>query len=255
MSAANRFLKKKIFASLTFIMVMCSWWSAQSQSKQLWFEYMANYSFANSFNLENTFVYSTGLNSPRWRAFDYTPTLEYSIDSHFDLQFATMLSYTAQTQDYNTFEVRPMLGTRIHFTPHKRILTRLLLRLEQRNLQNLETKTWESVWRPRARIETLIPITKKSYFEDKLWYGIADAEWFFSKDNDVKERFANRFRLRLGIGYRLNYGSRFEILYMNQESKDGIDDTYYTSDNMLRFRYKHFLNKSKSSSTLSGSGN
>jgi len=36
---------------------------------------MLNYSFANSFNPENAFVYSTLLGKPKWRAYDYQPRL------------------------------------------------------------------------------------------------------------------------------------------------------------------------------------
>lgn len=226
---------------------------AQSASEQLWFEYMLNLPFANSFNLENAFTYSTVTNDPKWRAFDYAPTVEWSINDRVDLMGAVTLSYTAQTESDNTLEIRPMLGTRIHFTPHKRILTRLLFRYEQRNFKNLETNEWTHVWRPRIRAESLIPINQSSYFKDKLWYGILDAEWFLTTD-DVQERFANRFRLRTGIGYRLSYTWRFDFIYMLQESRNEVEDGFATSDNIFRFRVKHFLRKTKPS-VLGGTGN
>jgi hypothetical protein len=228
--------------------------NAQSSSEQFWVEHMLNYSFANSFNLENAFTYSTDLHTPRWSAFDYAPTLEYSVGPHLDLSLGATFSYTVQSEDYNTFEIRPVLGTRVHFTPNKRILTRVYFRIEQRNVKNLDTKDWETTLRPRARIEALIPISKKSYYVDKLWYGIVDAEWFFTNDPDVDERFANRFRSRIGLGYRLHYGSRFEFLVMYQESKNNIEDTFYTSDSIFRLRYKHFLRRHKPTK-LGGTGN
>jgi hypothetical protein len=227
---------------------------AQSTNEQLWFEYMLNLPFANSFNLENVLTYSTLLNTPRWRALDYSPTLEFSLTNNIDLLAGGTLSFTDQTEDYDTFEGRLMLGTKIHFTPNMRVLSRLQVRFEQRNFKNLETNTWETVYRPRARAELLIPFNKKSYFEDKLWYGIADAEVLFAVDGDVQERFANRFRLRLGVGYRLNYTSRFEIVYMLQQSKNGIDESFESTDNVFRFRYKHFLRRSKPTKAT-GTGN
>lgn len=228
--------------------------SAQSTNSQLWFEYMLNYPFANSFNLENTLTYSELLNSPKWRAVDYSPTLEFSLFNFVDLLAGGTLSYTSQLEDYDTFEARLMVGTRIHFTPNRRILSRLQVRFEQRNFKNLETETWETVYRPRARAEFLIPINKKAYFEDKLWYGIADAELLFATDDDVQERFANRFRLRIGIGYRLSYTTRFEFIYMLQESKNGIAESFQSTDNVLRFRFKHYLRKSKPTKAT-GTGN
>ena len=228
--------------------------NGQSSSEQLWFEYMLNYSFANAFNLENAFKYSTILDTRKWQAIELTPTLDYSLTAHVDISFATAIEYTDQTESVSTFEVRPVIGTRIHLTPNKRILIRALIRLEDRNIQDLDTKHWDHVLRPRLRGEFLIPINRKSYFENKLWYGIADAEWFLTVDDDVNERFANRFRLRMGIGYRLNYTSRFEFIYMSQQSKNAIEDSFYTSDHIFRFRYKHYLRKHRPTK-MSGPGN
>jgi hypothetical protein len=146
-----------------------------------------------------------------------------------------------------------MIGTRIHFTPNRRVLTRLYLRLEQRNFLNLDSNEWESVFRPRARAESVIPINRENYYQDKLWYAIADVELLFSVD-DVEERFANRFRARVGVGYRVNYSSRFEFVFMGQHSRNGINENFTSTDAVFRFRYKHYLNKAKPSK-MSGSGN
>jgi hypothetical protein len=245
----GRFRKTFVFLLLAASLPV----AAQSPNTQFWGEYMLNYPFANSFNVENAFVYSTLANTPRWRAFDYTPTLEYSLTQHIDLTLGCTLSYTAQTEDYNTFEIRPVLGTRVNFTPNQRVQVRVYLRLEQRNFLNLDTDEWEKVMRPRARAEFLFPINHKGIHDDKLWYGIADVELLFATD-DVEERFANRFRARAGVGYRLSYTSRFEFLYMIQQSRSGINEDYHTSDNIFRFRYKHYLRKKKPTQS-SGTGN
>lgn len=219
---------------------------------QFWGEYMLNFPFANSFNLENRLAYKTVLDTPRWRSVEFTPTLEYSINQNFDILGGCRVVFTVQTENYNSLEVRPMIGTRIHLTPNHRILLRTYIRLEQRNFLNLETNEWTKTIRPRIRAESLIPINKKSYFDNKLLYGIVDAEWLFVVD-DVDERFANRFRLRAGLGYRLSYSSRFEFIYMNQQSKNGMNDDFSSSDNIFRIRYKHYLRKSNPTK-MSGSG-
>jgi len=239
---------------LLFLVFSFSLSELQAQTdKQLWLEYMLNYPFANSFNLENAFTYSALIGEPKWRALDYNATLEYSISPNIDLLGAGLVSYTQQTQSENTFELRPTLGTRIHFTPNRRIQSRLLLRMEQRNFKNLETNTWEQVMRPRVRGELVIPINQNSIYKDNLWYAVLDAEYLFTK-TDVEERFANRFRLRIGAGYRLNYSIRFELLYMYQQSRDGIDESFSSNDNILRIRVKHYLRKSNPSKA-SGIGN
>jgi hypothetical protein len=222
-------------------------------NEQAWFEYMLNYPFANSWNLENAVTMSTTTSSPKWRAYDYSATLERDITQHVQIVAQGVLSYTNQTDSYSTLELRPVLGTRFYLTPAQRIQTRLLFRLEQRNLQDLDTKMWSQTWRPRARAEVIIPINQDSYYKDNLWYALMDAEWLFSNTNtDLKERFANRFRIRTGIGYRLSYSLRFEFIYMFQASRDGIDEDFSSSDNVFRFRLKHYLRKSKPSTGAGG---
>src|SRR5688500_10559095 len=110
---------------------------SQSTNPQFWFEYMLNHQFAKSFNIENAFTYSTLLNKSRWRSFDYSPTITHSFIKNVDFTLGVTLSYTAQADDYNTFEIRPVVGSRIHFTPNRRTLIRAYLRLEQRNFLNL----------------------------------------------------------------------------------------------------------------------
>jgi hypothetical protein len=226
---------------------------AQTSNTQLWVEYMLNVPFANVFNFENTFMYSTLFNTPRWRSLEYSPTLAYSLTQNIDLTLGATISYTAQFEDYNTLEIRPIFGSRIHITPNRRVLLRLYARIEQRNFLNLETDEWDHVMRPRIRAESVIPINRKTYFEDRLWYGVFDVELLFTNE-DVDERFANRFRGRIGVGYRINYTSRFEFLYMNQQSRSGINDDFSSSDNIFRIRYKHYLRKHKPTK-ISGTGN
>ena len=109
---------------LALMSVICAPRSADAQSpnEHLWFEYMLNYPFANSFNLENTFTYSTLLNTPKWTAFDYSPTIEFSLTNHINFLAGGTLAYTNQVEDYDSFEGRLMIGTRIHFTPNSRII-------------------------------------------------------------------------------------------------------------------------------------
>ena len=228
---------------------------ARGQSTQLWNEYMLNLPFANSYNIEFATTYSTVLEQPKWRSFDVQVTPEYSITQHVDLMAAVFAGNTFQNQQITTSEIREMIGSRFHFTPNKRILTRLLVRFEQRNQIREGGDAWEHSTRTRIRAETVTPLNKKSMFAgDGLLYLLADAEVFLVMDQDVGERFANRLRVRTGVGYRLSYGLRFELMYTLQKSKNALEDDLYTLDNIFRIRLKQYLNKSKPSK-VQGPGN
>lgn len=245
-------MKKRILLVISCCVVAVNV-RAQSVNEQIWYEYMLNYPFANSFNLENAFTYSTLLGTPKWRAYDYSAALEWSITQNVDLIGQAVLSYTNQTESYNTLELRPIIGTRLYFTPNMRVQTRLLLRVEQRNFQNLETKEWSQVARPRIRGEIIVPINRDSYYDDNMWYAWTDVEWLYNIE-DVEERFANRLRWRVGGGYRMSYTMRFEFFYMLQLSRNQIGEEFETTDNIFRIRLKHYLRKTKPSAA-SGVGN
>ena len=88
----------KKWIALTFLFSLPVVFLKAQTTEQVWEEYMLNYPFANSFNLENAFVYSTLLGKPKWRAYDYSATLEWSVTNHIDLIAATVLSYTNQSE-------------------------------------------------------------------------------------------------------------------------------------------------------------
>ncbi len=216
---------------------------------------MMTHPFANVWEIEHLGSYGTNLTKSKWRSIEYNPTLSWSYTQHFDLIGSMRLQETLQTENVNTLELTPIVGARVHLTPNSKILTRVMARYEFRNIKNLDTKEWSSSGRTRVRIGALIPLNNPTMFnKDKLWYGIMDGEWFFVVDEEVKERYANRFRFRAGLGYRLTYNSRFEFIYTYQESRNKFDNNEATIDNIFRIRFRHFINKSKPSKTL-GIGN
>jgi hypothetical protein len=193
--------------------------------------------------MESAVSYSTVLDQPKWRAFDVQLTPELAVNKHIDVMAAALLSSTFQSETLSTFEIREMIGARFHFTPDSRVLTRLLVRFEQRNLEDKEAGSWDHSTRGRIRAEALIPVNERSMSHDKLWYIIADAEAFIVFDQDVHERFANRLRFRLGAGYRINYRFRIETIYMMQRSKNTTGTDVESIDNVFRVRLKHFLKR------------
>jgi len=61
----------------------------------------------------------------------------------------------------------------------------------------------------------------------------------------LNERFANRRRGRIGLGYRLNYKNRFELIYTRQSSRNEIEGNFISNDNVIQLVYKMYLNPAK----------
>ena len=73
--------------------------------------------------------------------------------------------------------------------------------------------------------------------DDGARYLSADWEWFVPL-GDPTERFANRQRIRAGLGVRRNRNWRFETIYMWTRSRDTTQDSFRTSDNIIDIRIK-----------------
>jgi Protein of unknown function (DUF2490) len=216
------------------------------RGEQLWLEYQLSYPFRNRYLLENTTFYSTLLNPEnKWRSLSVSPTFEMSLVRWLDLVSEVGFSYTVQKQDVNTFEIAPMAGGRFFITQGKKVDTRFVLRYQQRSFKDLETGDWTSSNRTRLRGEVFVSINGPNLFTDKLWYVFADYEEFIVIDQQLEERFANRRRARIGVGYRLSYKHRFDLGYTLQASRNEIDDSFTGTDSVIQFKYKMYLNPAK----------
>ena len=235
--------------NLLFVFLfMCSWLQgfAQKRDVQLWFDHQLTYAFKNRYTLENVSTYQTVLDADyKWRNFGISPSFEYVLIPWIDLTSEVSLTYTQQDDAVNSFDIAPMIGARFHLTQNKRIDTRFLIRHQTRFFRQIEEEDWQVSNRTRLRGEVYISINGPNLFTDKLWYCFLDYEEFLVLDEQVDERFANRRRARIGLGYRLNYKHRFELSYTVQSSRNELDDGFIRNDDVIQARYKIYLNPAR----------
>jgi len=215
---------------------------AQTSNTQLWTDGIIGQAFASYYMAECEFSYQTLLSDQgHWESLNVSPSLEVSPTAHWSFMAGLPYSYTIQRTGYNTAELRTQLGAKYNFTPFNRVQARLNARYELRHLRDVESGTVERAQRTRLRAELVVPLDVRSYDSDTMWYGIADAEVFITMDQDVSERFANRMRLRAGLGRKFSYNWRAELIYTLQRSRDAIGDDDPSTDNLIRLRFKYYL--------------
>jgi hypothetical protein len=189
---------------------------------------------------------------PGWHNLDLTPNVEYSPNGWIDLVGEATIGYTKQTDDVNSVELSPRVGVRLHLlsrytdavirnrelSPRRRLVVRDLLRVESRNLIYSGAGSGsDSSVRFRNRLEVVLPLNKPRLTDDGVAYTLADWEWFVPL-SEPEERFANRQRIRTGLGYRRSASWRYEVLYMWTRSRNTIEDGFSTSDNIIDVRVK-----------------
>jgi hypothetical protein len=218
---------------------------AAQTDEQLWLDFQVSYPFAGRYMLENTTTYQTLLSKEdKWWSFSISPAFDYSILRRLDLLSEVAISYTVQREDLDSWDIAPMVGGRFFISQNKRIDTRLVLRYQMRYFRQVEAEDWDISNRTRARAEIFACINGPNLSTNNLWYVLADYEEFIVLDQQLDERYANRRRGRIGIGYRLSYKHRFELSYTLQSSRNEIEGDFVSSDNLFQFKYKMHLNPS-----------
>ncbi len=225
---------------------------AQTSNTQLWMDGIVGHGFGGYFMAECEFSYQTLLSDQQpWESLNVSPSLEVSPTAHWSFLVGVPYGYTIQQEGYNTAEVRLQLGAKYTFTPFNRVQTRLNTRYELRQVRDTGTDSLQRSQRLRLRAEFAIPLDVRSYDNDTMWYALADGETFLTMDQDVKERFANRVRFRVGLGRKFSYNWRAEVIYTLQRSRDAIGDEDFSTDNIIRLRLKYYI-KQRSRSQAQG---
>src|SRR5436190_302462 len=235
----------KPFGSIMCVIIcLISMQSLVAQNnEQLWLDYQLDHPFRNIYLWEVTASYQNLLSrGSRWTNYNITPTFEYYGIRKWDLTFSVPYAYRLQSDTLNSYEFDPILEARYNFTQGQRVDARLALKYEHRFFHEVEAKDWNNGNRIRIKAEIYVSITQPNLFTDKLLYSFVDYEEFLVLDTQLEERYANRRRLRFGLGYRLSYRDRFELCYTLQASRNQIGDSFNRTDNVIQLRYKMFLN-------------
>jgi hypothetical protein len=185
-----------------------------------------------------------------WRNLDLTPLVEVYPAGWLDLEAEATVGKTHQRDGLNTFEVTPRIGFRLHLfkqvsnaVKHERVpLTRLdvstLVRLEWRNFYYSDDAPSEHTARLRARLEGKIAISHATLAQDRTLYAVGDVEYYAPLGEDVAERFANKARVRLGVGFRISAGSKVEALYIRDWNRSSPEETGTQDARILDVRLK-----------------
>jgi hypothetical protein len=243
-------------ALLVTLVLMSSAAHAQATT-QLWgnltFNWVKSQRLVYELDFEPKVLLDTPAGEPSWGNLDVTPNVEYSPRGWLDLVAEAVVGSTKQTDDVNTIEVTPRLGVRFHLfsraqrfhpretAPRRRLVVRNLARFESRNLfySGAETGS-DSTVRFRNRLESLAPLNKARITDDGAYYVLADWEFFVPLD-DPEERFANRQRIRTGLGYRRSFNWRYELLYIWTRSRNTIEEGFSTTENIIDLRVRRLF--------------
>ena len=177
-----------------------------------------------------------------WAELTLTPAYEFVVGHRFELVVRTLFSWVRQNDQLSTFEIRPVLGFRLYILQpsEKRFMVRDFNRVESRSIRYDTSGDWDTTWRYRNRLEAQIAINHEHLADEHTLYLLTDAELFVNLGRAAEERFNDNWRFRTGLGYRLKYEWRFELLYTLQISRDTLLSDFQMSNHIVRLRLKFF---------------
>jgi len=233
-----------ILTVLTVALVVPAPLDAQEDvTGQIWVDYLTDWYVTSEHLVElevgPKVLFSGGQS---WAELTLTPAYEFVVGHRFELVARTLFSWVRQNDQLSTFEIRPVLGFRLYIlqASEHRFMVRDFNRVESRNIWYDESRTWDTTWRYRNRLEAQIALNHAHLADPHTLYLLTDAELFVNLGRAAAERFNDNWRFRAGLGYRLKYQWRFELLYTLQLSKDTLLANFETSNHILRLRLKFY---------------
>lgn len=217
MSLKNKFSIIAFFI-VSFLFTEAKNCIAQSDA-QLWIEYKPTIKFQKGFKLGMRASYRTNFIYPHWNTTELSFMPEKKFSKHLNGLLIFQTLHTLQTQSLTTNEIRPAIGSRIHFTPERRIGLDLLARFEYRFVHDNESDSWNNSPRIRLKVSAEMPFNHKRMKGDKIIYGRIDFEAFMIQSDDIKEVYSNRYWFDTTLGYKFNNKHKLELVYTLQDSK------------------------------------
>ena len=215
------------------------------------FDWVKSHELTIGVNANPRCLVSAPAGDPGWATLDVTPSIEYSRGQWFDMVTEMLVGRTKQTDDLEFHRAHstdrrsgctscPTSASDI--VKERRPKRRLVLRdLAAAGVaQSATTRPTSPTRRPSVFAtgsKCLWPINRPRITDNGAVYLAADWEWFIPLD-DPDERFANRQRVRAGIGYRRSCAWRFEARYVWNRSRNTIDEPFTSTDHAVDLTMK-----------------
>lgn len=113
----------------------------------------------------------------------------------------------------------PHIGFRVFTNTDKRWYISNLSRMEVRFFTYSDRKM-EIGYRFRNRTSIVVSLNRQSMVNDNNLFLFGYFAAFYNFETEIRERFFNRFKYKLGFGYRLSYPWQFDFGLIYQDTKN-----------------------------------
>ena len=187
-------------------------------SPQLWNNVYVGWNITDKFILRNALAYNVLIASEvPWSELTYSVSGVYRFHRFMEANAGLYLARTKQISNLKSSELRPFAGFRVFTNDEKRWQLTNLSRFEMRSMIYSDQKIAFG-FRFRNRTYAAVSLIKPTMVSDQNLFLFGYFEAFFSFGQEIRERFFNQFKYKLGFVYRLSYNWRFDIGLIYQDA-------------------------------------
>lgn len=234
---------KKIFLTFAVLFVLGGQ-SLYSQSTQLWWDYMGYPLNSSDWDYEINPGFNHLLGEDGWFDFYVNNTVTYQKLQWLLFDGSLELHYTKDEEYYNSIEVRPWVMTSVRWLTEGEHLNLynpyFAVMFEYRNIFYDNEELNEHKFRMRLRAGGKFTINSKKMAVGTLYIPFR-GEYFVDLGSSVTEKFADRHRIMIGLGYIFNSAIRTEVVYYLQGSRNTYEDKFTETDNIFQFLVRHYF--------------
>lgn len=178
-----------------------------------------------------------------WIMMNFKPGIAWSAGSIVDLTGGIGFYYTLQKIIPNSFELRPWQGIIVHWPSLGRFGFDHYARFEQRFNRSIgSNEQWSSVLRSRYRLNVIFPINHPGIIDKTLFIKI-NTELFWNMGKSIEERYVNKYRYSMGIGYRFNRIWRLEMYYLAEQSLAFSEEGFKVNSHIFQVSLRTYIFK------------
>ena len=235
-----------IFLTTLFLISQPEEMMAQDEAAnttQLWLFWHHNHALRPRLNYIGDIGYKQEIPYDNWTRLNFKPGLQWSVGSFVDLNSGLGLYYTIQKIIPNSVELRSWQGIKIHWPNLGRFSFDHYARIEQRFNHSIGIiEPWSFALRSRYRLNVVFPLNHPGII-DKTLYMRINTEFFWYIGKSITERFVNKNRYCMGIGYRFNKKLRFEIYYLAEQSRAFSEEGFKVNSHIIQFSIRTIILK------------
>jgi hypothetical protein len=212
-------------------------------TKQIWFSWNHNHSFTPRFKYIGDIGYKQELPYHNWIRMNFKPGIQWSAGSIVDLTGGLGFYYTAQKTIPNSVELRPWQGVQVHWPTLGRFNFDHYAKFEQRFNHSIGSiEPWSFALRSRYRLNVIFPINNPGIIDKTLFMRV-NAEIFWDMGKSITERFSNKNRYIMGLGYRFNPKWRLELYYLAEQSQAFSVEGFKVNSHIIQLSLRTYIFK------------